>query len=386
MTSHAVFAPSSASRWFVCKGSIRMTADLEKRSSVYADEGTAAHMLIEECLSHGHDANQYFGGTIKVREGVEFPVTDEMIEATQIFIDLVRGFVDDGYELRSEVKLDLGHLWPGQFGTGDAVLYKEETGDLQVADFKYGRGVVVEPEDNPQLLSYLSGAAKLYHNKAIETVALHIVQPRVPGGPVKTWDTTVERLADFEAEFRAAAEAASKPDAPLVAGDHCQFCPAAGFCPALHEESLGIARAEFSADGGIELPSVEKLTPAELGKVMDRIALVEAWCSSVREHALAAALDGSIPDGWKLVAKKTNRRWIDETKAASALRSFYDLEDDALFVKKIISPAVAEKLVGKASAKGLDALVTRPPGGATLVPLADKRKPLSVDAALEFET
>jgi len=381
--AHAVFAPSSAYRWFKCPGSIRMCADVAESSSVYADEGTAAHELAALCLQDGEDAAVHVGKVINVGER-HFVVDDEMADAVQVFLDLVRSFVEDGYELRSEVTLDLGHLWPGQFGTGDAVLFHAEHADLQIADFKYGKGVVVEPEENPQLLSYLSGAARLYHNHNVQTVSAHIVQPRVPGAaPVKSWETTVERLADFESEFRTAAENASRPDAQMVSGNHCQFCPAAGFCPELRGASLKIAQAEF-ADDVIELPSVEKLTAKQLGAIMSEVALVEAWCSAVRDHALASALDGKTPDGFKLVAKRTHRRWIDEAKAAGALRTLYDLEDAALYTRKLVSPAQAEKLVGKANSKGLGVLTTSPSGGATLAPLSDKRKPISVDAADEF--
>ena len=382
MNAHAVFAPSSAHRWFACPGSIRLCADLPYVPSVYADEGTAAHELIALCLADGNDAAVHIGGVFPVGKR-SFIVNEEMADAVQVFLDLVRSYAEDGYELHSEVKLDLGHLWPAQYGTGDAVLFSETVHDLQVVDFKYGKNVPVEPDENPQLLSYLSGAAKLYHNQGVETVSVHIVQPRVPGPPVKSWDTTVERLAEFETEFRTAAEIASRPEAPLVAGSHCTFCPAAGFCPELRELSLKIAQAEFNGVT-IELPDVERLTPKQLGAIMTEVTLIEAWCEAVRDHALMSALDGKIPDGFKLVAKRTNRRWIDEDKAAGALRSLYELDDKDLFIRKLVSPAVAEKLLGKANAKGLDVLTSRPAGGATLAPLSDKRKPMSVDAALEF--
>lgn len=381
--AHAVFAPSSAYRWFKCPGSIRLSADLPaKSSSVYAAEGTAAHELAADCLLDGDDAAAHLGRVIEV-DGKTFTVDEVMADAVQVFLDLVRSYAEDGYELRSEVRLDLSHLWPDQFGTGDAVLFNPNLHDLQVVDFKYGANVDVDVEENPQLLSYLSGAARLYHNHRVDTVAVHIVQPRTPGPAVKSWECTVERLADFESEFRKAADSASQPSAPLVSGDHCQFCPAAGACPELRDRSLKAARAEFE-DGVIELPSVEKLSAKQLGAIMSEVLLIESWCSAVRDHALASALDGAIPDGFKLVAKRTHRRWIDDDKAAAALRTLYDVEDAALFTKKLVSPAVAEKLVGKASAKGLDILTTRPAGGATLAPLSDKRKPLSVDAASEF--
>jgi len=387
MNAHAVFSPSAAHRWFACPGSIRLTADLPRApSSVYAEEGTAAHLLIERCLSENNDADFYIGGFIELADtGNRYEITEEMAASVQVFLDLVLSFVEDGYVLRSEVKLNLGHLWPDQFGTGDAVLYHQDNSDLHVVDFKYGKGVVVDPEENPQLLSYLSGAAKLYHNTGVDSVSVHIVQPRVPGEQVKSWGTTVERLAEFEDEFRRAAELASTPNAPLVPGSHCQFCPAAGFCPALRDRALLLAQAEFT-DGVIELPPVEKLSAVQLGKLMNEVALVESWCSSVRDHALASALDGHMPDGFKLVAKRTIRRWIDEDKAAGALRSLYEIEDSALFTRKLVSPSQAEKLIGKGGTKSLDSLTTRPPGGATLAPLSDKRAALSVNAAHEFDT
>ncbi|MPZ19532.1 MAG: DUF2800 domain-containing protein [Luteitalea sp.] len=379
--AHAKLSPSAAHRWFACPGSIRLSAGIVDKSSVYADEGTAAHMLAERCLTNNADADQYANDTITVRDGVEFTVDQEMGEAVQVFLDRVRHYESLGYEIQVEQRLDLGHLSPGQFGTGDAIAFKD--GDLHLFEYKHGRGVAVDPKDNPQLLSYVSGAAKRYHNRRVEFVTCHVVQPRAPhkDGPVRMWATTPKVLAAFEQEFREAAGRTADPNAPLVAGDHCRFCPAAAICPALRDKSMEIARAEFD-----DPAEVAKLTPADVGEILHGLDLVEARCRRIREFAHQEANDGRTPEGWKLVYKRANRRWADEGKAAQALKLGFDLGDDEIFERKLVSPAKADSLVGKKAAAALKPLIDKTPSGTALAPVDDPRPAAKADASVEFGT
>lgn len=382
---HATLAPSAAHRWFECPGSIRMSAGLSQ-SSRFADEGTAAHMMAQACLTQNLDADEYPHESITVREGVTFDVTPDMIDAVQCFLDHVRIYLDQDFELSIETKLDLDHLWPGQFGTGDAVLYKASDGDLHVVDFKYGIGVPVYAAENPQLLSYASGAAHRYHNRGVSYITIHVVQPRIPGkAPIDSWTTTPQRLMQFEDEFREKAERTALPNAPLKAGPWCQFCPASGMCPAFRDQAMNIAQAEFDVlDQLAALPKVENLSPDALGKLLSEINQVEAWCAAAREYAYQCAVEGQMPTGFKLVGKRATRRWIDDNKAAAALNTIYDLTANEIYTRKIVSPAQAEKLIGKRDAKALQTLVSKFSSGVTLAPLSDKREAVAVSAIHEF--
>jgi hypothetical protein len=386
-TAHAVFSPSAAHRWFECPGSIRLSAEIPRESSTAADEGTAAHTVAARCLTNGNDAMDYLGEDIIVEKN-SFPVTEHMVEAVQLYVDTVRDLVRDGYTLKVEARLDLGHLAPGQFGTGDAVLYRAKTRHLVVVDLKYGRMVFVEVEENPQLLSYGSGAAALYKGK-VDRLTLTIVQPRGPGTPVRSWDipNAPAVISQFEEDFVQAVKEASEPDAPLSAGEWCTFCPAKGICPEYRNLALRLAQAEFSSaePATVTLPDPAALSSSELGGILSAANLIEDWVEAVKKVALARALAGDVPVGHKLVRKNTLRRWVDEQKAAKALATLYELDVDTLWVSKLISPAQAEKLVGKAGKAGLASLVTKPEGDVTIAPLADKRPPIAVDVRQEFD-
>ena len=49
---------------------------------------------------------------------------------------------------------------PDGFGTGDCIIIADRT--LHVIDFKYGQGVLVEAEHNPQMMLYALGPLRIY--------------------------------------------------------------------------------------------------------------------------------------------------------------------------------------------------------------------------------
>ncbi|WP_144781843.1 DUF2800 domain-containing protein, partial [Macrococcoides caseolyticum] len=55
-----------------------------------------------------------------------------------------------------EKRLDYSAVAPEGFGTVDCLIIGGET--LYVTDFKYGKGVAVSAEDNPQMKLYALGA------------------------------------------------------------------------------------------------------------------------------------------------------------------------------------------------------------------------------------
>ena len=130
-----------------------------------------------------------------------------MVESVQVYLDYLRSHIKPDDEVDVEFRFDLTHVADGMFGTGDCVIYQPEKRHLIVADFKYGRGVAVDPDDNPQLLSYGLGAIKRHGNRPLATVSLVVVQPRCrhPAGPVREWGTDVFGLFEFEEKLRAAA-------------------------------------------------------------------------------------------------------------------------------------------------------------------------------------
>jgi hypothetical protein len=417
--AHAKLAPSSAYRWIACPGSVRMSEGIEDVTSTYAAEGTAAHELAAFCLQNGHDAIEFLGwvvdtvaadkrlfdavlGPLTVADGItRFEVDEEMVEAVQLYIDTVQSLIPKSgeYELDIETRLDMTHIHPDIFGTGDLVLYDLGAAWLHVLDFKYGKGVIVSPEENPQGLTYAAGAVRRYHNRPLHGITIHIVQPRAGGAPIKSWSTDPLLLMEFEDDLRAAAlrtEEATRAyektritkanlefEKYLVAGDHCRFCKAAPLCPALRDQSMKDAMVEFSdVDGEIIIPAGPQLTPQEFGKVLWAADRIFNWIKAVQEHAHAEAMAGRTPPGFKLVAKRAVRKWRDEAHAEAHLMKNFGV--DVMTEPKLKSPAQIEKALGKKSFAEFTDLVQQVSSGTNLVPISDPRPAVSVGAVNEF--
>ncbi|MDP2619878.1 MAG: DUF2800 domain-containing protein [Hyphomicrobiales bacterium] len=390
--AHAALGASGAHRWMNCPGSVRMSAGIESRSSVYADEGTAAHMLIERCFDVGLSPFDLLGSVVDVngdcaaarilKKGSplvpgRFEITEEMAEAVQIFIDtvLAETAAEGGAVLEVESRVSLGE---DMFGTADATVWLPKSKALKVFDFKYGAGVLVEVKDNPQLIYYGEGALMERVGMPISSLEIVIVQPRMPhdDGPVRRATVDPLTLLDWSLQFQEAAARTRDPDAPLVPGDWCRWCPAAGVCPALAEKALAVARQDFDRLDTLEitLPVPRHMTPKQVARAMDGFKLLEGWITSVREHAYDEARAGRCPPGWKLVDKRPTRQWADEERAERIAANMCVTRADMFTEPKLKSPAQIEKLVGKKDfAARLAPLAPPVSSGMTLAPEGDKR-------------
>lgn len=419
MSKHAKLSPSSSKRWQMCPGSIRLSEGIPNTSSVFADEGSAAHALADHCMALGFDADRFAGMYVNLdakqpndkfapepARNRSFEIDDEMVDSVQQYLDLCRG-IASGTDVEWEVEqwLSLEHLGVEGLdgGTGDFVAYTPASMTLDVCDFKYGRGVAVDPKENSQALCYALGAVRKYHNRGIKKLRLTIVQPRCGGDPVRTWEADVVDLLDFETDLIEAAkktvEAASNyqeigvtdsqeawEHAYLNPGPHCKFCPAAPTCPARRDAALAIAQAEFSAVGEMELPVVTSLPPEQLAKILAEIDQIDDWSRRVKEYAHAEATHGRCPPGFKLVAKRATRRWKDEDDARRALAFNYSIADaDMLTEPELKTPAQIEPLLpGKnkaARANMLSDLVSKESSGTVLAPEHDPRPAVRADAS-----
>lgn len=400
--AHARLSPSASHRWMHCPGSVRATAHLPDKETSYANEGTAAHELAAHCLETGFEPRKWLGQRINIKgetpiekfayigaaDGMHvFEVDSEMVEAVEMYIEHVQELAAlPGAESKIEERLSLEHISEGMFGTGDAVVYHPENKTLYVRDLKYGRGVAVDADENPQLLLYAAGAAKLYHNRGIETVDVGIIQPRAQhdAGPVRTWSCTYDDLQTFAKQAALDAKLTEQDDAPFAAGDWCKFCKLAPTCGALQAHALEIAKAEFTEEG-VDVADIESMTPEEGARVLARLTVLENWCAKVREHWHDKAMAGETVPGFKLVEKRAVRKWKDEAAVPGTLELMYELGEDDLFERKLVSPAKAEKLIGKKDASALWALVSKQSSGLVLVPESDKRPAARADVTNEFE-
>lgn len=373
-SDHALLSASGAHRWLNCTPSARLESDEPESTSAAAEQGTAAHALAEHKLRRALKQRSKRPVSAWIDDEME-TLTDDYVSFVQEHISIAQETCGDPQVL-IEQRLDFSHIVPGSFGTGDCVIIAEPT--LQIIDLKYGQGVLVEAEQNPQLMLYALGALHAFGSLYdIETVSVTIYQPRRAN--VDTWEISVAELEQWaETEVKPKAELASAGEGEFCPGSWCQFCRIAPTCRARAEANLQLAKLEFA-------PPAE-LSDAEIADVLTRIPQLKTWASDVEAYALSKAVNqGVVFEGFKLVAGRSVRKYTSETDVAAAAEAagYRDIYD-----RKLITLTAMEKLMGKpAFNEILGDLVTKPAGKPTLVPASDKRPALDlVSAATDFQT
>jgi len=356
--AHSKLGASSYHRWKACPGSVKASYGIKSESSIYADEGTKAHDIAANIL---------------IGSGPLEPVDDEMAEAINVYLDHIAHLRSLGPSFEAvEQRLNLQKYHPELFGTADYVCYLAKEKTLHVVDYKHGRGIPVEVVGSEQLMYYGLGA--LHMNEfAVENVVLTIVQPRCyhPDGPVRSWATDSYTMLEFAADLIDDALATEKPDAPLVTGDHCRFCPAQPTCPAMQQQALSVVQGAFADE------SVANYPPEKMAFALSLIPQIKAWCESVHQHAHQQASLGNIPPGWKLVDKRATRKWAEGVNAFILSQALE--KDESKFFEpepKLLSPAQVEKMLPKDKKALLSEFVVKESSGKTLVPCADDRPPV----------
>ena len=400
LPAHATLGASSSERWMACPGSVRMSEGRPEYPSIYKQEGTAAHEIAARALKTGRDPSLWVGTVVEVEdagETFEIEITDEMAEAAAVFVDYVNGVVsrlrDRGaeVELYIETRIDLSRLNPPalMYGRADAGIVARLKGQtaIEVADFKYGQGKVVEVDDNSQGQYYALGFTIATRVKG-DIYKVTIVQPRAPhrDGVIRSEKFTWGRLVAFKKELFTAAEVTLDPNAPLVFGDHCKFCPALAVCPAQRAMVEEVAQAEFSTLPVLAkkettplLPAPAELTKEQLVEVMEKGHLITSWVSAVHAH-VKTLTEGGEDLGYKLVPKRGTRRWLDEPVTEEWLTQHLG---DETFTRKLKSPAQAEAALKEIAMKLPEAMWHKVSSGTNLAPNDDPREavapPLKAD-------
>lgn len=369
---HAMLSASGAHRWLACPPSARLEAELPESSSAAAEQGTVAHGLAEWKLRRAlHDAPT----TRSVSEWIDA----EMEALTNDYVAFIQERLRDVREscadptVLIEQRLDFSHVVPGGFGTGECVIIAEPM--LRIIDLKYGQGVLVEAEHNPQLMLYALGALEAFGSLYdIDEVAVTIYQPRRAN--ISTWHVTVTKLEAWAAEVvKPTATLAASGDGEFASGEWCRFCKLNPTCRTRAEANLALARHEFS-------PPAE-LTDDEIAAVLAQLPQLRAWAADVEAYALSLAVNqGKTWSGFKLVEGRSIRKYADEAAVAQkAEAAGVDVWD-----RKLKTITALEKQLGKQRfTELLGDLVVKPAGKPALVPESDKRPALTLgDAANEF--
>lgn len=228
MPKHALLSASSSKQWLNCPPSAKLCADQEDRASPYAKQGTDAHSLCEYKVltALGIDAED-------PTENLDF-YDAEMENCTEEYRNFVLEQLEDAKKLCKdpivlvEQRLDFSKWVPEGFGTGDCLIVADDV--LHIIDFKYGLGVLVDAEHNPQMMCYGLGALDIYDGiYDIKTVKMTIFQPRRDNVSTCTMDK--DALLEWaDTVLAPTAALAFKGEGEFNAGDHCTFCKVKANC------------------------------------------------------------------------------------------------------------------------------------------------------------
>lgn len=371
--SHAILSPSSANRWIHCPPSALLNAEAPQKDTVFTKEGTLAHAVCEL------KARKYFLTGIGPKR---FKQQMDEFRADPLWQDEMDGYTGDYLEALKDIaatfsekpyialeqRVDFSEYVPEGFGTADCIMIGGEV--LHIIDFKYGKGVDVSAEDNPQLKLYAVGAILQYMAVYdIFTVRMTIVQPRIKREP-DTWELPARDLLHWaEDVVKPAAELATKGEGEFAEGDWCRWCAIRGNCRRRAEAQLEAAKMDF------KLPPT--LTDIEVAEALTLGQRLKAWLSDLEEYALGACLDGREIPGFKAVEGRSVRAWTDADAAFTAAKAA-GVPEEMLYERKPVTLAALEKIMGKkAFGEALADYVTTPPGKPTLVKADDRRKAIT---------
>ncbi len=410
---HSRLSASESHRWIPCPGSCRVCAGIPRKGNPAATKGTATHHVGAEILkgsnelSEAYHAKRIVGVTFKFEdtddEGKivirEDTVDDKMLDAVNIYVEHVWAILEDRRyaTLYVEERLLLDHVFPDMGGTADVMI--DDVIDLIVIDYKNGMTPVIlvhpgyDPDRpdlsllNSQLLMYAAGAAHRFlwmH----DNITIQVVQPNcfsvpdiqsvtIPADLLKAW---------MEEDLKRHAEATEEPDAPLVPGPHCDWCPAAPFCTALRAKLREVATTEFD---GIDDVSPELLTEEQSLDILEWGPRFESLFRRVSAVAFERLMRGKQVKGYKIVMTSPNRKWptVDPEELKRLLtEAGADVTVAQLIGEpEVLSPSQVETryLKGKKGKAIVAKVAVKPKGTPTMAPETNARPAVAVSSGLE---
>ena len=409
---HATLSASGSAKWLACPAALALEALINEpdNGSQYADEGTAAHSLLEMSLSQGKEPSNFLGRSVIIDEGKPSSrmlyINQEMVDNVEIALEYIGRLT--ARNAFYEERVDYSHIAPGGFGTADVVLevYDKVAPDkrvntLYVIDFKYGAGVKVEAYENSQGMLYALGALNsldpLFDN-AIERIMVVIIQPRmdhideyeISVPDLMRWGESIKPKAEHASSlYRVTAEVMDeqylKPQYFNPTKKGCKWCQGKRTNKCKAYAQLGYSAAvegfdDLTAEEKTDLASVEVsaatlkdpvfLDSSELVAVYKSMSTFADFLKSVDDEVRKRLQAGDNLPGLKLIPTEKARAWkLDPDATVKALRTS-GLQKKHYEKISLISPTEAEKLLKTVKPKEYkrryrkleDAAIHRPAG------------------------
>jgi hypothetical protein len=376
LNQHSPLGPSAAERWINCPGSVRATAGIKDKSSIFAAEGTFAHYISELAREQNKPAADFIGTTTPEDDEFQFTCDKDMAQYVQMFLDYVAQFDCD--EELNEAMVQYNAWVDDGFGTLDAGLLSD--GVCVVVDLKYGKGIQVFAENNYQLMLYALGVYQEHgHLYDFEKFKLCICQPRL--NHIDEWEIGVDALLTWAEEVvEPAADRTADEDAPFKAGPWCDknFCKIRKTCKVRADAYRDEMLDEIS-----DIRDPIEMDNDELGELASLIPLIQKWAKDVMEQVEKLVAHGEEVIGadglpFKLVAGRGARSWKDAAAAEKAMRNA-KFKIDEIFTKKLVTPPQFEKFAGK-DHNIMKKHCVKSHGKPALVPGSDKRPAYKVSS------
>lgn len=403
--SHRECSPSQLKRIMNCPGSRalkRLVAEerrrkkMEETSSTFALEGTMLHEVTECRIKIKYP--QYFSKDCPPHR-MEGKLTREQNTAVEECVDyfdsVLREALLEGpvtVELEAETKMDYAGI-PEVGGHGDVKIQTPVT--THIIDWKFGQGIAVFVENNPQLMAYGAGSFESMEAlRAMPRVVLHVGQPRL--NYFQDWDLSGEDLADWViTELKPAILLSREKDAPCVPGtEQCQWCEKSR-CQKFLDYAQEVTSEIFAAYA-VKPPEQSIISSLEsterAAKLLEGAKMIDKFIKEVSGIALAQCLSGEGFPGYKAVVGRASRKWKDEKVAESFLVALadsdrYDIELTDIFETKMVSAPKAEKLHKDIKkSKKFQQLWVKLEGKPTLAPMSDKREAITLTAEDAFKS
>lgn len=394
--AHKPFGGSGAKRWTECPSSIALQGKpgaAPDGTSMAAMGGTAAHKLAELSMLDGNPLLHV--GTMVDVDGVNIAINAHMVEPVRLWQKTVKDYLSakmPNASVMYEQKLDLGFLGDDVGGTADLVAFDESNGRLLVADYKHGKGVVVDADENAQGAFYILAAIKMLAKRGHEVrrATFLVVQPRAPMEKDRiTWwfipgaQAFTAEWAERFAKAIGIARIAMSDDAAmrknLKAGSHCAFCRAVAICPAYRQAQGKELAPLFDAAPAaiVPVPSIFELSDEQIARVVEVESLIAKWMKAVKGLAVERLRTGKPVAGLKMVEGRSVRKWVDgkDDEIANAIT------DAGGVPYKLVGITEGQKVL---HASQMESFCVKPKGKPTLALASDKR-PALTGMALEFD-
>jgi len=377
MSKHSDWSASSMERWSVCPGSVFLSKNAPRNDTPFSKEGTVAHDLAERVFVGDLFTPEDALGAVV--DGVK--INQEMVDAVTMYVDFVDNLDPDHtsqtfYERTLAINKAKLPKAAELFGTADALLIEDSDDLLRVCvvDFKYGKGVAVNAEENKQLLYYGLGAVYLamgkkkklsaYFAKKRLELTMVIIQPRAehPEGPIRSWTIDAQSLLEFEFCLEEAVERSLDNMHTFVSGEHCRFCPAKEICPEFNKaEQDALHEVDY-----LKLQANPKdLSPEEFSEALASCDVLESAIKRHRRYATKLLESGEAIPGWEIVPTRPSRQWSDESELRQALETM-SLDAKRMATLATLSPAQLESVLNESDWQKVEHLVVHASKGTRL--------------------